>query len=214
MLPWAQPVAFVNARVADGRRASRRRCGSVRGSCQSATPPRRGDMVVDLDGAFVLPGLINAHDHLELNHYGRLKRRDRYDNATAWIDDLRPALRRRSGDSRRTAPTRWRHACSSARLKNLLAGRDDRRASQPALSRDRPELPGPRPAPLRVGAFVRARTAAGRRTRRTGRRRPRAVPRRRRQTCRSSSTRPKASTRPRPRSSPGSKSSAACGRTP
>ena len=72
-------------------------------------------MVVDLGGAFVLPGLINAHDHLELNHYGLLKRRDRYDNATAWIDDLRPALQQRSVDSCRADATRWRRGCSSAR---------------------------------------------------------------------------------------------------
>jgi amidohydrolase family protein len=55
-------------------------------------PPHQNDAVIDLEGAFVLPGLINAHDHLELNHFGRLKCRDRYANATAWIDDLRPAL--------------------------------------------------------------------------------------------------------------------------
>ena len=54
--------------------------------------PRTGDVVVDLDGAFVLPGLINAHDHLELNHYGPLRVRTRYENASAWIEDLRPVL--------------------------------------------------------------------------------------------------------------------------
>ena len=30
-------------------------------------------------------GLVNAHDHLGLNHYGPLKVRERYDNATAWL---------------------------------------------------------------------------------------------------------------------------------
>jgi hypothetical protein len=69
----------------------------------------------------VLPGLINAHDHLELNHYGRLKCRDRYENATAWIDDLRPALQ---DDPRiresRAYPLRDRLFIGG--LKNLLAG--------------------------------------------------------------------------------------------
>jgi cytosine/adenosine deaminase-related metal-dependent hydrolase len=84
-------------------------------------PARRDDHVVDLDGAFVLPGLINAHDHLELNHYGRLKCRDRYENATTWIDDLRPAL---IEDPRirqnRAYPLRDRLFIGG--LKNVLAG--------------------------------------------------------------------------------------------
>ncbi len=50
--------------------------------------PRRRDRVVDLDGAFVLPGLINAHDHLELNNFPRLKFRARYNNSTEWFDDF------------------------------------------------------------------------------------------------------------------------------
>ena len=92
MFPWAQPVAFVNARVltAEGLAPTLRFGSRI---LSIGDPPHRGDMVVDLNGAFVLPGLINAHDHLELNHYGLLKRRNRYDNATAWFDDLRPALR-------------------------------------------------------------------------------------------------------------------------
>lgn len=120
MLPWSRPVAFVNARVltTQGIAPSLRFGTKVLSLGES---PRRGDTVVDLAGAFVLPGLINAHEHLELNHYGPLKRRDRYDNATAWIDDLRPALRNdpsiRAGRSQPLAARLFIGA-----LKNLLAG--------------------------------------------------------------------------------------------
>jgi hypothetical protein len=83
--------------------------------------PRRGDTVVDLEGAVVLPGLINAHDHLELNHYGPLKRRESYVNACDWIEDLRPVIRT---DGRilegRRHPLHARLFIGG--LKNLLAG--------------------------------------------------------------------------------------------
>jgi cytosine/adenosine deaminase-related metal-dependent hydrolase len=91
MIGWPT-CSFVNARVvaADGEATSirfRRRVLSI------GDQPRPGDHVVDLEGRFVLPGLVNAHDHLELNHYGSLKVRERYGNAREWIDDLRPLIR-------------------------------------------------------------------------------------------------------------------------
>jgi cytosine/adenosine deaminase-related metal-dependent hydrolase len=118
---WARAVSIVNARViahegvvADSVRFSTRILGI-------GDTPRHGDVVFDAAGAVVLPGLINAHDHLELNHYGRLKGRERYDNAAEWIDDLRPRL---SGDpairQSRAHPLGERLFIGA--LKNLLAG--------------------------------------------------------------------------------------------
>jgi cytosine/adenosine deaminase-related metal-dependent hydrolase len=117
---FAHAVCLVNVRVvADGGVAE-----SVRFSTRIlgvGDPPRAGDTVIDGDGGVVLPGLVNAHDHLELNHYGRLKGRDRYVNASEWIDDLRPRL---SGDAAirdgRAHPLGERLFIGA--LKNLLAG--------------------------------------------------------------------------------------------
>ena len=91
---WSNAVSFVNARVAPlGSDAPI--APSIRFSSRVLSigeRPKPHDTVVNLRGAIVLPGLINAHDHLELNHYGRLKGRDRYENASGWIADIRPRL--------------------------------------------------------------------------------------------------------------------------
>ena len=118
---WANAVSLVNARVAaDGGIAD-----SIRFSSRVLSigeRPRRGDTVVDLQGGFVLPGLVNAHDHLELNHYGRIKGRDRYENASGWIADMGPRLSERPGHSRRDARYPLIERLFIGALKNLLAG--------------------------------------------------------------------------------------------
>ncbi len=120
MLRWRRPVTLVNARVVtpDGLAASLRFDARVLGV---DAPPGAEDTVVDVEGAFVLPGLVNAHDHLELNHYGPLKPRERYDNATEWIEDLRPVIR-----DDPTIRARAAHPLAArlfiGGLKNLLAG--------------------------------------------------------------------------------------------
>src|SRR5437899_7134577 len=57
----ARPVTLVNARVVSANTVF----PSLRFTTRILSvgeAPRRGDAVVDLDGAFVLPGLVNAHD--------------------------------------------------------------------------------------------------------------------------------------------------------
>jgi cytosine/adenosine deaminase-related metal-dependent hydrolase len=117
---WGRAVSLVNGAAApDG--------GGIR-SLRFTTrilaineAPHGGDTVVDLHGAWILPGLINAHDHLELNHYGRLKFRRTYGNVSQWIDDMRPRL---ADDDRLRAGQR--HSLTErlfiGAVKNLLAG--------------------------------------------------------------------------------------------
>jgi cytosine/adenosine deaminase-related metal-dependent hydrolase len=119
---WANAVSFVNARVTPSPGAVP--ADSIRVSSRVLSigeRPKPHDTVVDLRGAIVLPGLVNAHDHLELNHYGRLKGRERYENASAWIEDMRPRL---SSDPvirhGRSQPLVERLFIGG--LKNLLAG--------------------------------------------------------------------------------------------
>jgi cytosine/adenosine deaminase-related metal-dependent hydrolase len=115
-----RPVAFVNATVAAGAGAATSLRFGAR-VLEIGGRPACGDAVVDLDGAVVLPGLINAHDHLELNHYGAITGRERYANAGEWIDDLRPMLAADPeirANSARPLPARL----FVGGLKNLLAG--------------------------------------------------------------------------------------------
>jgi cytosine/adenosine deaminase-related metal-dependent hydrolase len=47
----------------------------------------RGDSTLDLSGYLILPGLINAHDHLEFGLFPRLGRGP-YANAAEWAEDI------------------------------------------------------------------------------------------------------------------------------
>lgn len=120
MFGWTRAVSFVNGRVlaTDGEASSIRISSRV---LSLGDAPSRGDTVVDLEGAFVLPGLVNAHDHLELNHYGALQMRPRYENAIDWIDEMAPALR---NDPVIQAGRAWplRERLFIGGLKNLLSG--------------------------------------------------------------------------------------------
>src|SRR6185369_7483539 len=82
--------------------------------------PAPGAITVDLDGYTIFPGLINAHDHLELNHYPRSKFRDKYDNAHQWGEDMNARLDSEPYKSLRAYPL-WDKLFIGG-LKNLLCG--------------------------------------------------------------------------------------------
>lgn len=83
-------LTLLNARLGTGELISVRIEG-VRIVAMRATA-QPGDLCIDLGGDRVLPGLINGHDHLQLNGLPLLKYRDRYSNVGEWIDDIRPRL--------------------------------------------------------------------------------------------------------------------------
>jgi cytosine/adenosine deaminase-related metal-dependent hydrolase len=118
----ARPLTFVNGLVIgpDGRLHNTLRIW--RGIVDAlGRAPERGDAVVDVDGAVILPGLINAHDHLELNSFPRLKWRSRYVNVREWIADFQP----RFGCDPQLAAARRDTLVDRVLvggLKNLLAG--------------------------------------------------------------------------------------------
>lgn len=71
-------MKFVGGRVAlSGRTASQR----------TVETRSRGKLQVDATGYVILPGLINAHDHLEFNLYPQLGRGP-YANSKAWSADI------------------------------------------------------------------------------------------------------------------------------
>ena len=119
---WSRALTFVNAGIVGAgphlSRSLRIKDGRVEGI--DVAPDRR-DTVIDLDGSFVFPGLINAHDHLELNSQPRLKWRDRYDNASEWIADFQPRFAT-DPDLAVTRPDTLADRLWVGGLKNLLSG--------------------------------------------------------------------------------------------
>jgi len=82
--------------------------------------PHHDALVVDLEGYTIFPGLINAHDHLELNHFPRTKFQHIYENAHQWGEDVNARLNEEPFKSLRAYPL-WDRLFIGG-LKNLLCG--------------------------------------------------------------------------------------------
>lgn len=88
---------------------------------EASAPPQPGETVIDLQGDRLLPGLINAHEHLQLNALPRLSYRPRYSHVGEWIADIDA---RRAEDpllqTNQALPREQRLLIGG--LKNLLSG--------------------------------------------------------------------------------------------
>ena len=110
---------LTNGRCSDGRAVNLRLVdGRIDGF---ADRPDRHDLVVDLQSDRVLPGLINAHDHLQLNGLAGSSLQKQYANAREWIQDVDD--RRRTDPAFKAQIARPRAArLLIGALKNLLSG--------------------------------------------------------------------------------------------
>ncbi len=85
-------VTFVNADSSGGNAGSLRIASSRIAAVGAAGSP--GDLLVDLEGDRLLPGLVNAHDHLHLNTLQPLEPTGHWRHVREWIAQIN--LRRRT----------------------------------------------------------------------------------------------------------------------
>ena len=103
-------VTFINAQIGADTGTLR-----ILGSriAELGTNPHAGDRVVDLKGDRLLPGLINAHDHLQLNSLPCLESGKQYRHVRDWISDI---------NARRRSDPLFEAAVAVARDERLLIG--------------------------------------------------------------------------------------------
>ncbi len=83
--------------------------------------PEAADRVVDLQGDRLLPGLINAHDHLQLNSLPSMAASGYHKNVRTWIDDVN-ALRRVDPNFESGIAVSREERLLIGGVKNLLSG--------------------------------------------------------------------------------------------
>ncbi|GAB5491515.1 MAG: amidohydrolase family protein [Phototrophicaceae bacterium] len=114
----AQPLHIKNATISDGDRFIQRDLFIKNGKIVTEKPNH--SLEIDLEGYTLFPGLVNAHDHLELNHFPRTKFREVYDNAHQWGEDVNARLNDEPFKTLRNYPL-WDRVFIGG-LKNLLCG--------------------------------------------------------------------------------------------
>jgi cytosine/adenosine deaminase-related metal-dependent hydrolase len=112
-------VTFVNAQLSAGKTSTLRFVGQQISALGEA--PLAGDIVVDLHGDRLLPGLINAHDHLQLNSLPPLESHDHYRHVREWIDDIN-GRRRSDPDFENLVVASRDQRLLIGGVKNLLSG--------------------------------------------------------------------------------------------
>jgi len=112
-----QPLTIKNAQIWTGNGAEQR---DLYTADHVLNAPALGALEVDLSGYVIFPGLVNAHDHLELNHYPRTKFREVYNNAHEWGEDVNARLNESPFKELRAYPLKDRLFIGG--LKNLLCG--------------------------------------------------------------------------------------------
>jgi cytosine/adenosine deaminase-related metal-dependent hydrolase len=115
----ASDLTLVNADLGDGSRTTVKIAGTRIAALGAR--PRPGETILDLHGSRLLPGLINAHDHLQLNHLPRLQPARRYVHVRGWIAEI-DKWRRTPGPLQAAVAVPLEQRLFLGGVKNLLSG--------------------------------------------------------------------------------------------
>jgi cytosine/adenosine deaminase-related metal-dependent hydrolase len=112
------PIALHHATIVLPDRVIADPLAVVDGRVVAAAP--RDAWALDLSGHLIYPGLINAHDHLQINNIPRLPEHEPFPNSYAWMEAFQPYFRDPVVAKARKAPEAAR--LWQGGLKNLLCG--------------------------------------------------------------------------------------------